>query len=180
MILSLVHAFGWFPERWNGCFWQFCPTFYFLFVKRMCWPPHCIMLETSVPFYRISGMLGTFLAVQWLRLRLPMQGVQLRSLVGELRFHMPHGQKTQNIKQKQYCNKFNKDFKNGPQQKKSLKKKKKNIWHADVHVSLIIFWETWPETMVVILYIYVCTYTHTNKKPIKIYKVKYILRSIYT
>ena len=27
--------------------------------------------------------------------------------------------KNQNIKQKQYCNKFNKDFKNGPCQKKS-------------------------------------------------------------
>ena len=26
--------------------------------------------------------------------------------------------KTQNIKQKQYCNKFNEDFKNGPHQKK--------------------------------------------------------------
>ena len=26
--------------------------------------------------------------------------------------------KNQNIKQKQYCNKFNKDFKNGPPQKK--------------------------------------------------------------
>ena len=33
--------------------------------------------------------------------------------------------KKQNIKQKQYCNKFNKDFKNGPHKKKSLKKKKK-------------------------------------------------------
>ena len=33
--------------------------------------------------------------------------------------------KKQNIKQKQYCNKFNKDFKNGPQQRKSRKKKKK-------------------------------------------------------
>ena len=31
--------------------------------------------------------------------------------------------KNQNIKQKQYCNKFNKDFKNGPQEK-NLKKKK--------------------------------------------------------
>ena len=32
---------------------------------------------------------------------------------------IPHacGQKNQNIKQKQYCNEFNKDFKNGPQQK---------------------------------------------------------------
>ena len=32
--------------------------------------------------------------VQWLRLRLPKQGVQVRSLVGELRSHMPRGQKT--------------------------------------------------------------------------------------
>ena len=32
---------------------------------------------------------------------------------------IPHasGWKNQNIKQKQYCNKFNKDFKNGPRQK---------------------------------------------------------------
>ena len=38
---------------------------------------------------------------------------------------IPHasGPKNQNIKQKQYCNKFNKDFKNGPHQK-VLKKKK--------------------------------------------------------
>ena len=32
-------------------------------------------------------------------------------VVRELRSHMLHGQK--NIKQKRYCNKFNKDFKNG-------------------------------------------------------------------
>ena len=50
---------------------------------------------------------------------LPMQGVQVQCLVRESRFHMPHGQKTQNIKQNQYCNKFNKDFKNSPHQKKS-------------------------------------------------------------
>ena len=41
---------------------------------------------------------------------------------GELRSHMVRGQK---IKQKQYCNKFNKDFKNGPLKKKTLKKKKR-------------------------------------------------------
>ena len=35
-----------------------------------------------------------FLVVQWLRLCLPMQGVQVPSLVGELRSHMPPGQKT--------------------------------------------------------------------------------------
>ena len=32
--------------------------------------------------------------------------------------------KTQNIKQKQYCNKFNEDFKNGLHQRKALKKEK--------------------------------------------------------
>ena len=39
---------------------------------------------------------------------IPVQGAKI-----------PHasGSKNQNIKQKQYCNKFNKDFKNGPHQK---------------------------------------------------------------
>ena len=39
---------------------------------------------------------------------------------------VPHasGPKHQNIKQKKYCNKFNKDFKNGPHQKKKNLKKK--------------------------------------------------------
>ena len=41
------------------------------------------------------------------------------SQVGELRPHMPHGQETQNIKQKQYCNTCNRVLKNGPHQKKS-------------------------------------------------------------
>ena len=66
---------------------------------------------------------GTSLAVQWLRLRLPMQGVQVQSLVRELRSHIPRGKKNpKNIKQKQYCNKLNKHLKNGPHQK-NLKEK---------------------------------------------------------
>ena len=66
---------------------------------------------------------GTSLVVQWLRLCLPMQGMRVRSLVGELGSHVPWGQKNQNIKkQKQCCNKLNKDFRDGPQ-KKILKKK---------------------------------------------------------
>ena len=36
----------------------------------------------------------TSLVVQWFRLHLPVQGVQVQSLVGELRSHMPQGQKT--------------------------------------------------------------------------------------
>ena len=37
---------------------------------------------------------------------------------------MPHASrpKDRNIEQKQYCNKFNKDFKNGPRQKKKKKR----------------------------------------------------------
>ena len=39
--------------------------------------------------------------------------------------------KNQNLKQKQYCNKFNKDFKNGPYKKKNLKERKtKRMWYA--------------------------------------------------
>ena len=37
---------------------------------------------------------GTSLVVQWLRLGLPMQGVQFQSLVRELGSLMPHDQKT--------------------------------------------------------------------------------------
>ena len=50
-----------------------------------------------------------------------MKGVHVSSLAGELRPDMPWGQ-NQNIKQKQYCNKFNKDFTNGSHQKIFLKK----------------------------------------------------------
>ena len=56
-----------------------------------------------------------------------MQAVQLRYLVRKLRPHMSSGQKQNKTKQnttleqKQYCNKFNKDFKNGPHE---LKKKR--------------------------------------------------------
>ena len=36
----------------------------------------------------------TSLVVQWLRPHPPMQGVQVRTLVGKLRSHVPHSQKT--------------------------------------------------------------------------------------
>ena len=42
---------------------------------------------------------------------------------------IPHASwpKNQNIKQKQYCNKCNKDFKNGPHQKTKNKKKRTKL-----------------------------------------------------
>ena len=39
-------------------------------------------------------LLGTSLVIQWLRLHLPMQGVWIWSLVGELRSHMSWSQKS--------------------------------------------------------------------------------------
>ena len=83
--------------------------------------------------------------VQWLRLCLLIQRVQIRSLVRELTSHMPFGQKKKkknwNIKQKQYCNKFNKDFENDPHQKKDLKKGGNTPWcgHNQFNLDLYIW-----------------------------------------
>ena len=52
-----------------------------------------------------------------------MQEVWVRSLVGKLKSHIPQGQKNQNMKQKQYYNKFNKRL-----TKKMILSKKKITW----------------------------------------------------
>lgn len=49
--------------------------------------------------------------IRQLRLHLPMQEVRVGSWVRELRSYLPRGQNNQNIKQKHYCNKFNKGIK---------------------------------------------------------------------
>ena len=50
---------------------------------------------------------------------------------------IPHASwpKNQNIKQKQYCNKFNKNFKNGPHKKIF---KKKSTWQFNTTLSVIL------------------------------------------
>ena len=64
----------------------------------------CPGLQTTATLFSISGSLQlpsliktrigrTPLVVQWLRLHLPTPGVWLRSLVGELRSHMPRCKK---------------------------------------------------------------------------------------
>jgi len=68
---------------------------------------------------------GTSLVVQWLQLRFPVQREQVKSLLRKLRSHMPLSLKTkQNIKQKQYCNKFNKGFKKKWSKSKDICKEK--------------------------------------------------------
>ena len=77
----------------------------------------------------------TFQVVQWLRL-LPMQVHCMKgnaSSVPGWRAKIPHALWPKNlavIKQKQYCKKFSKDFKNDPHQEKSKKKNTENmkIW----------------------------------------------------
>ena len=49
---------------------------------------------SSIRNWRMEILPGTSWAVQWLRFRLPTQGVCVWSLVGEFRFHMPCGKKT--------------------------------------------------------------------------------------
>ena len=66
-----------------------------------------------------------------------MKGVCIWSKVGELKFHM---QKNRIHKQKKYCNKFNKDFKNG------LYNFSKLYLTYDIHIWYILQW-------------FMCTYT---------------------
>ena len=64
------------------------------------------------------------MVVEWLRLCISNAGGT--GLIPGLGAKIPHAlwAEHQNIKQKQYCDKFNKDFNTGPHQK-NLKKKKK-------------------------------------------------------
>ena len=57
-----------------------------------------------------------------------MQVVWVRSLVRKLRSHRPLTQKSQNVKQKQYCNKFDKDFEKLVYIRKILKKNKEYVY----------------------------------------------------
>ena len=56
-----------------------------------------------------------------------MQVVWVRYLVRKLRSHRPLTPKSQNIKQKQYCNKFDKDFEKLVYIRKILKKNKVKV-----------------------------------------------------
>ena len=93
----------------------------------------CIFIAENQEKRKAKGReFGTSLAVQWVRLCLSKQGMQVPSPVGVLRPHLPRDQKSKTspqtpTKQKQHCNKVNKDFRNGPPQKKKNQKKEENI-----------------------------------------------------
>ena len=58
---------------------------------------HWGVLQAVLIFSQQHSCEGTALAVQWFRLCLPMQGVQVRALVKELRSHTPLGHKTKTL-----------------------------------------------------------------------------------
>ena len=67
-----------------------------------------------------------FLVVQWLRFHLPVQQGVCSIHGGGTKISYAMKAKYQNIKQKEYYNKFSKDFKNG------LHKKKKNLLKSKI------------------------------------------------
>ena len=49
------------------------------------------LLHCRQILYLLKFIIGTSLVVQWLRIHRAMQGIQIWSLVEELRSHMPRG-----------------------------------------------------------------------------------------
>ena len=76
------------------------------------WIPDYWALRLPLVFLHYNNTTGTCLVIQWLRFLLLVQGTWVRSLVGELRSHILQANKPEYRQQMQYCNKFNKDFKN--------------------------------------------------------------------
>ena len=65
----------------------------------------------------------------WLKLRLPIQWRHVSSPVGDLRSHLPCVEKKNpNLKHKQYCNSFNKDFKYRPYKKNPIEKERHPLY----------------------------------------------------
>ena len=72
-------------SHWNSLVWRCHVT----------WNPKFPNVDGILPVLINSAYKRTSLVVQWLRrIHFPRQGVQVQSLVGKLRSHMPWGQKT--------------------------------------------------------------------------------------
>ena len=106
-------------EAWTGAGDRICahgwlsPSAAHLRLSQHCLLPGSTLVHKKYLKKEKKHSAGTSLAVQWLRPHFPVQGVRVQTRVGKLRSHMTHGPKNQNVKQKQNCNKCNKDFKSG-------------------------------------------------------------------
>ena len=86
------------------------------------------MARRPLKVVHLRGYLqGTSPVAQWLRLHLPLQGVKCSTPGWGAKIPYASQPKNQQVKQKQYCNKYNKDLVHN---KKSKKKKKKRggLW----------------------------------------------------
>ena len=100
--------------------------------------------------YLRKQILKIYLPVLWFRLLLPMQGVQVQSLVDELRSHIPHGPKIPNVKNRSNVVTHSIKTLKIVHIKKFLKKKKntnslmiKSLWTQEKN------WEGFPGSTVV-------------------------------
>ena len=73
--------------------------------------------NTANQYFTVKDVFQNHLEVQWLRF-LPSNAGGVGSITGQ---ELRHASQPRKEKQKQYRNKFNKGFKNGPHQKKLLK-----------------------------------------------------------
>ena len=79
--------------------------------------------------------------VRWLRLRLPPALAGGAGSIPGRGAKIPHASrlKNQNRKLKQYCSKFNKDFKNGPHQKKKKSLEKKKAYEEERQITKYVY-----------------------------------------
>ena len=87
------------------------------------WKPLATCDYLNLSELKLNKIYGASLVVLWLRLHLPVQGMGSSIPGQEAKILHASWVKKQNIKPKQYCNTFNKDFKNCP-----LSKTNKNCW----------------------------------------------------
>ena len=76
--------------------------------------------------------------------------------------------KTKMLKQKEYCNKFNKDFKNGPYPKKNKKQKTKNLSPIE------------PRTICILLCILTSVLLTKENKHFKMWNKLYRIRAYFS
>ena len=90
--------------------------------KSLCLMASCLMRKYP------GVVTGTSLAVQWLKTSPSNAGVWVDPSSGSENPTCLSAKKPKHKKQKQYCNKFNIDFRKGPHRRKKKLEKKKIPW----------------------------------------------------
>ena len=102
-----------------------------LFLQGSVFSPFCFPLQTSISLHSLASLFNKHMASYFpgspvVKISPPSaRGVGSIPAWGDKILYAPQAKKKQNKNQKQYYNKFNKDFKRDPHPKNLLKKKKK-------------------------------------------------------